>query len=261
MATLQFSEEAARKLQAAYMTAEVIAQRRATLNCISLSSGEAVLDIGCGPGFLCEEMAEAVGSTGRVLGVDISEDLLTFARHRNGRGWLTYRQGDAQALDVDDNSFDAAVCVQVLEYVEDVDRALAEIHRVLSPGGRAFVVDTDWDAVIWHSARADRMAKVKKAWEEHCADPRLPRTLAPRLRAVGLDLLAVTGFPIINTSLEPSTLSHAVVGLIVDFIAKQGTVPRKDLEEWAAELRALSDEGRYFFSLMRCFFLVTKHRG
>ena len=73
MATLQFSEEAARKLQAAYMTAEVIAQRRATLNCLSLSSGEAVLDIGCGPGFLCEEMAEAVGSTGRVLGVDISD--------------------------------------------------------------------------------------------------------------------------------------------------------------------------------------------
>jgi arsenite methyltransferase len=180
---------------------------------------------------------------GRVPGVDISEDLLTFARQRKERGWLTYRQGDAQALDVEDDSFDAAVCVQVLEYVEDVDRALSEIHRVLSPGGRALVIDTDWDAVLWQSAEADRMARVKKAWEEHCADPRLPRTLAPRLRAVGFDILAVTGFPIINTSLDPSTLSHALVGLIVDFIATRGTVPRDDLDGWAAELHALSDEG------------------
>jgi SAM-dependent methyltransferase len=164
-------------------------------------------------------------------------------------------------LNVDDGTFDAAVCVQVLEYVDDVDRALAEIHRALIPGGRALVIDTDWDAVVWHSAEADRMARVMRAWEEHCADPCLPRTLAPRLRAVGFDIVTVTGFPIINTSLDPSTLSHALVGLIVDFIAKRGTVPRDDLDGWAAELHALSDEGRYFFSLIRSRFLVAKHQA
>jgi 23S rRNA U2552 (ribose-2'-O)-methylase RlmE/FtsJ len=67
---LQFSDEAARKLEAIYSSADVVAQRRAMLDRLSLRPGESVIDIGCGPGFLCEEMAVAVAETGTVVGVD-----------------------------------------------------------------------------------------------------------------------------------------------------------------------------------------------
>jgi arsenite methyltransferase len=131
MATLRFDEEAARKLGAAYMTADLVEQRRATLRWLSLQPGDSILDVGCGPGFLCAELAEAVGEGGRVLGIDISDDLLAFAMSANKRPWLTFRHGDAGALDLQNSSFDAAVMAQVLEYVVDTDACLAELHRIL----------------------------------------------------------------------------------------------------------------------------------
>ena len=97
MTTLQFNEEEARKLTVIYSTPDICAQREETLRHLALSPGEAVIDVGCGPGFLCESMAEAVGA-GRVLGIDVSEDVLEFARRKNKRNWLTYRQGDAAGV-------------------------------------------------------------------------------------------------------------------------------------------------------------------
>src|SRR5215208_347623 len=85
MAMLRYSDEAARQLETIYSSVDVVAQRKATLDRLRLARGEAVIDIGCGPGFLCEQMAEVVGSAGRVLGIDVSEDLLAFARGMNTR--------------------------------------------------------------------------------------------------------------------------------------------------------------------------------
>ena len=78
-----------------------------------------------------------MGSTGTVTGIDASPQTLALARRRTqGRGNVTLYQADATALPVSDAVFDAALSVQVLEYVADVDAALAELQRVLRPGGR-----------------------------------------------------------------------------------------------------------------------------
>src|SRR5215207_6522635 len=135
MVVLQFSDKAARRLEAIYASADVVAQRRATLDRLALAPGESVVDIGCGPGFLCEQMADAVGERGRVLGVDVSDDLLTIARGRNTRQWLAYEQRDARQLALPDASFDAAVSVQTLEYIDDADRAIGEMFGCSSPAG------------------------------------------------------------------------------------------------------------------------------
>jgi hypothetical protein len=59
------------------------------------------------PGFLCESTADRVGSDGRVLGIDVSPDLVELARRRNQHAWLTYEAGDALALAAPDQSFGA----------------------------------------------------------------------------------------------------------------------------------------------------------
>ena len=98
MATLQFTEAQARQLEAVYSTADVRAQRAETLRLLGLTPGEAVIDVGCGPGFLCESIADLVGAKGHVVGIDVSPDLVELARRRNQRTWLSYEHGDAMAL-------------------------------------------------------------------------------------------------------------------------------------------------------------------
>jgi len=67
MSGLTFTDEAARHLEKTYSTKDIVAQRLETIRHLNLSAGERVLDVGCGPGFLCEQMGEIVGSSGAVV--------------------------------------------------------------------------------------------------------------------------------------------------------------------------------------------------
>jgi arsenite methyltransferase len=144
MAGLAFSSDVAKTLVSAYRTPDMVRQRSATLQRLHLIAGERVIDIGCGPGFLCKSMAAAVGPPGIVIGIDISEDLIDFATNQKGSDPIEYRVGNATALPVDSAQFDIAVSTQVIEYVADTDAALHEMARVVRPGGRALIVDTDF---------------------------------------------------------------------------------------------------------------------
>jgi ubiquinone/menaquinone biosynthesis C-methylase UbiE len=154
---LEFTDEAAKQLEKAYLTTDVVAQRLETIRHLNLSTGESVLDVGCGPGFLCESMAEIVGPNGVVVGIDISADLIARCNRRKLSTWLSYEIGDAVRLKQPDSSFDVGVCTQVAEYVTDVDRVLSEVFRVLKPNGRTVFVATDWDALVWFSDNPKRI--------------------------------------------------------------------------------------------------------
>src|SRR5258707_10883398 len=80
MSGLTFTEDAARHLARVYLTPDVVAQRAETMKQLALSPGERVLDIGCGPGFLCESIAAAVGSGGGGTRIDIFSDLIALGR-------------------------------------------------------------------------------------------------------------------------------------------------------------------------------------
>src|SRR5215211_2696084 len=75
-----FDEHASRKLEAAYQTPDVIAQRQETLRALALRPSERVLDIGAGPGLLVAEMAQEVGPSGHVTGLEISDSMLALSR-------------------------------------------------------------------------------------------------------------------------------------------------------------------------------------
>lgn len=258
MSVLQFTEEAARQLEALYLTSDVVAQRSEILRRLRLTEGNSVIDIGCGPGFLCESMAAAVAPSGRVVGIDTSPELIALCQRRNPRETVQYRVGDAVRIDEAGASFDVAVCVQVAEYVPDVGKVLAEAFRVLKQGGRAVFVATDWDAVIWHSDSPYRMAAVMKSWEAHCAHPRLPRSLSERLRGAGFVLDSVSVLPILNMEWSDDKYSKGLSELVRVFVRQRGDVGESDLAAWAEELPRMSSEGRYFFSSARFIFEASK---
>lgn len=259
MTALQYDKDATERLLAAYVTPDVVAQRTQFLRAFGPRPAERVLDVGSGPGFLAAAIAEAVTPSGSVCGVDISEPLLAVARsHCAHQSWVEFRHSDATQLPFPDHAFDAVVSTQVLEYVADVDAALAEFHRVVCPGGRAGILDTDWASLVWHSPDQERMNRVLAAWDEHATDPYLPRTLANRLRRAGFSVESQQVMPLFNEHYDVNTFSNRVIDLIVSFVVSRGKITRDEAETWARELRQFGEQGEYFFSLNRYLFLAKR---
>ena len=256
-----FDDKAARKLEAVYRTPDVVEQRAAILEALNLKPGERALDIGCGPGFLAADMARVVGPTGHVAAVDSSADMVAMTRKRcSAMPWVRVDEADARALPYPDESFDAAAAVQVYLYVRGLPHALTGLRRVLKPGGRALVLDTDWASVVWHSTDRPRMHRILTAWEDHFADAHLASRLAAALRHTGFALMRQSVLALFNPAYERETYSAGMIPVIRSFVEGRHGISREEAGAWADELRERGADGTYFFSLNRYLFLAAKPR-
>ena len=258
MSGLGYDRAESARLERAYTTADVQAQRDAVRRALETRPGEAILDLGSGPGILACELAAEVGATGKVTAVDVSAEMNAIAARRVAEAGFGERievvLGDAAALAFPDTCFDAAVSTQVLEYVEDVHRALRELRRVLRPGGRLVVLDTDWDTLVWSARDESLAARISDGWSGHAPHTRLPRVLAKQLRASGFQVTEVFSLTLLNTTYDESVYSHNLAGLIAHFLRSNKALSEDELEAWQADLASLDKDGEYFFSLNRyCF--------
>ena len=259
---MDFGDAAARRVETAYRTPDVAATRVEVLRRLELRSGESVVDLGSGPGFLARDMAAAVGSEGRVAGVDISDAMLAMARRRCvDQPWAEFHDADVTRLPFGDEAFDAAASTQVYEYVPDIAAALSELRRVLRPGGRALIMDTDFGSLVCHSRDAARTQHILAAYDQHVADPHLPRTLTPKLRAAGLDVVRRELIPVFNPEGHPDTFSHGLVEVIREFVVAHAGIAAEEADAWVEELRELAVDGEFFFSLNRYLFAVRRPDG
>jgi len=254
MSALEFDEQTSRRMESTYLTADMVRQRRTVREVLALRPGEQVLDLGSGPGFLAAEMADEVGPDGAVCGIDPSVAMLALAAGRSGAA-VEYRQAGAGRIPYPDGTFDAVVSTQVFEYLEDVLGALAEVRRVLRPGGRVLVVDTDWDSIVWRSPDDEVTDRVLLAFEQHLADARLPRKLPAALATAGFRDVRPSVLPVLNVGYAPDTFSAGLIALISTFVAGRDGITAAEAEAWAEGQRSLGND--YFFSLNRYLFLAT----
>jgi arsenite methyltransferase len=258
MGMLEFDEAAARNVERTYATPDVVEQRARVLELLDPQPGERVLDIGSGPGYLAVSIGDAVGPAGAVHGIDSSGPMNQLARARcAGRPWIRIDDGDALALPYADGAFDAVVSTQVYEYVGDMPTALAEVRRVLRPGGRVLVLDTDWDSLVWHTRDRALHEQIVAAWEEHLVHPRLPRTLAGLLRRAGFEVRDQRVIVLFNPQLHEQTYSANMMDLVARFVAGRHGLTEDDVATWLDDLRARADDGDYLFSLNRYVFRAT----
>ncbi len=262
MSQLTFDAAAARAVEAVYLTPDVIAQRARVLDLLAPGVGESVLDVGVGPGLLAYDLARLVGETGQVVGLDLSPAMIAAAGARlSGLPQARVEQGDATRLAFPDAAFDLAVSTQVYEYVADMPAALAELHRVLRPGGRALILDTDWRSIVWHSSDKSRMERVLTCWDAHLADPHLPARLRPLLREAGFEVRRVEILPMLSPTWQPVSYAGGMMRMIHAFVrdngARFGLTP-EEVAHWLADQQDLIARDAFFFSVNRYAFLATR---
>lgn len=262
MSAITFDGEAARSLEATYLAPDMVAQRARVLDLLAPRRGERILDVGVGPGLLAYDLARLTGPEGRVVGLDVSADMLAIARERlKHLPQAECIQGDAVQLALPDQAFDAAVSTQVYEYVPDMPRALDELRRVLRPGGRAVILDTDWRSLVWACSDQARMDRVLACWDDHLADPHLPSRLGPLLQEAGFEVRRVEVLPLLAPAWQPTSYAAGMARSIEDFARRHGArhgIGAAEIDAWRADQDMLIGGGGFFFSLNRYLFVATR---
>jgi SAM-dependent methyltransferase len=146
--------------------------------------------VGCGVGTFLADLADVVGTRGRVVGLDRSSEFAATARSRmadTGReAAVEILEADAHHLPFADGSFDAAHCERLLMHVEDPDRVLREMRRVVRPGGRIVAAEPHWDGAELDHPDAEAIELLIERWLTGIRHPRMGLELNRRFAEAGL---------------------------------------------------------------------------
>ncbi|PVG81828.1 SAM-dependent methyltransferase [Nocardioides gansuensis] len=158
-----------------------------TMAALAPQPGEVCVDVGCGTGADVRRFAELVGPAGRAVGVEPHPGLRAVAAERAFGTSAEFVDGDALALPFEDGSVDVLRCERVFQHLHDPGAAVREFARVLAPGGRVAVVDSDWGSAIWlPMGDPDVRRRYDEAFFARTPNPFAGRYLRPQLRAAGL---------------------------------------------------------------------------
>lgn len=247
---LKFDKKTTRLLDIVYQGADITRRRQASFDALCPTANETIVDIGCGNGLLTLELARAVGSGGKAIGVDPSSDMLGPARERcKGFDWVDILIGTANDLPMPTETVDKAVSVQVFEYLDDIPGAVAEAQRVLKPGGKLVIGDIHLDSLVWFSDDQDRMDRMIASWDHHFTQRNVPAILPSIMRNAGFVVEDVTPMTTCDHRLKPDGLATMMMQLMARYAVDNSLVSAEEVAAWLAEQKALANDGRFFYAL------------
>ena len=224
----------------------IIASKSIILAGLRLSGGEAALDVGCGLGDDAFELARLVGSSGRVVGVDVSESMINTARDRASAQNLNveFEVGDAQALRFADATFDACRTERMLMHVPNADRAFAEMVRVIRRGGRLSIFDFDWETQIVDSPYKETTRLITRSFCDSFKNGWIGRRLPRLFKQHDMKDISVTP----QTIMISYPFLELLLGGHVTRAQQANVVSADDAERWWTQLREAHEAGVFFYA-------------
>ena len=247
---MDFENEAGELQRKISQCLEGIARRKSMFESLAVESGHDILDLGCGGGQLTRELALAVGSNGRVVGVDPSVNQISAARELcKNLDNVEFAQDSATELSFENETFDTVTSTQVLEYVSDVDKAIGEIRRVLKKSGRFSSISVLWDHWRFYGPDPALNDKIHEVFRAHCFHQMLPMELPQKLKNSGFTVINSTPIGFINQTLHKNSFALWASKLISIFAVNHG-MDISDVKQWQEQLEAANHEVRFGFVSM-----------
>ena len=218
------------------------------LTALAPQPGETAVDVGSGTGSEVVRMAELVGPTGRAVGVEPQASMREEAVRRAAGTTAEFVDGDALALPFADGSVDVLRCERVWQHLHHPEQAAREVARVLAPGGRAAIVDSDWATAVVHPADPEVHRRMSEAMHRRTPNPFAGRHLRNQLRAAGLAVdpdVGSTALVMPDDFLARPVMLRAGADLAVE----EGAVTREEADRHIADLQAAAGRGEAFMSV------------
>jgi ubiquinone/menaquinone biosynthesis C-methylase UbiE len=208
-----------------------------------------VLDLGCGTGIAARSIAGRAGFAGSVLGIDLSDYLARAAAMLaadEGLGdRVRFTAGDSHALDLPEASFDAVVAHTLFSHLEDPAKVLAEMRRVLRPGGVIGIFDGDYASLTFDLGEEDRSRQMDEVIiTSLVTNPRILRQLPRLMKQAGFTVDAV--MPTVIVEAGGAEFWKATIESYAAIAPSAGLLTQAAAADWRDELLAISADGAFF---------------
>ena len=211
----QFRDPAGELKRLQQQAAILAGAEEAALQALGLPGRGRILDVGCGPGFVAARIVKARPGL-QLLGLDRDPAVLEEARRV-----IPVLEGSAEKLPFPTGQFDCVYARLVLRHLRHPETALDEMFRVLRPGGRAIVIDSDDGALVLHPRPADferALQAREKTFQRRGADPFIGRRLPALFGAAGFVDLAVRSLVVDSVSVGLTPFARIVLTPVADAI-------------------------------------------
>lgn len=220
---------------------------------LDIRPGQRLLDAGSGLGEVARELAALVGPDGDVVAVDQSEFFVAAATERHDGSRVEYVVGDVTDLELPDASFDRVRTERLMQHLAAPDAAVAELVRVLRPGGLVCLVDTDWESVLLDGIPTELNDHARRVLFQFVGSPDLPdklrmgRTLRRRLLAAGLDRVRAEPVTLAVTDVEEA--NSMIPAFDRDLVRRLGVDANVLGEGWFDAVDASVARGDFLFAI------------
>ncbi|MGW1715330.1 methyltransferase domain-containing protein [Streptomyces sp. NPDC002156] len=226
-------------------------------NALAPRPGEHAIDIGSGTGTQTLALAAAVTPSGDALGIEANPVMREVAERRATAAGSPVRflDGDALALPVPDATVDVVWCERVLQHLSEPDKAVGEIARVLRPGGRVALIDSDWGTALLHPGDPDTVAALTAGVLAMAANPYSGRRLLSQLTDAGLVVDDQGSQALIQDS---GTVTWPLVRMMAESTVRSGLMTEAQRDRLYADLTEAAERGALHMSVT--MFAVVAHR-